>query len=248
MAEPEEPAAPEAAAADAEAPAPFGFVVDDDGPDKAALGGASFALALADQDPDPGHQARCPSCTLLDEPYGCVGLVPAPLSADAERWLVERLPEDIEGLPGFLLRKAIAEYGYTGELAGRLRQTGILAPRGGYTRHYGPFFRRFTVSTDQVIEELFCAGDVEPAHALAVLVHLGLLTVDGKAPASMDDGPLLGEVVGEVPARRARTACTVTLEEGDDPSLVGLKRYLRALWAGFVLDATVRVFGPELPG
>ena len=103
-------------------------------------GAASFAAGLADRAPDPAHGERCPACRAAGEAFACVGLVETPISAAAERWLVELLPEDIESLPGLLLRKAIAEYGYDGAAGARLREAGLLAAPGPYTRHFGPAF------------------------------------------------------------------------------------------------------------
>jgi hypothetical protein len=181
---------------------------------------------------------------VVDGTVGCLGLIETPLPAETERWLVDRLPGDIDGLAGFLLRKAIGDFGYDGSEGRALRERGLLQAPGPFTRHFGPFFRRFTVSSEQLLEELLCAGDVDPAHALAILVHLGAISVDGKVLVSLDEGVKLGEVVEQVDQRRARTACTLTLDSADSPSLASLKRYLRALWAGFAVDASVKVFGP----
>jgi hypothetical protein len=224
----------------------WGYVVDDGGPDKAAAGGAGpFAVALAERPVDEqAHLHNCPTCAVIGEPLRCVGLIPAPLSQEAERWLVDRLPADIDGLPGFLLRKAIGDFGYEGDEGRRLRDEGLLAAPGPYTRHFGPFFRRFTVSSEQLLEEMLCAGDVDPAHALAILVHLGALEVDGALPLSLDDGTKLGELIERPESRRARTRCTVIATEDADAGVLALQRYLIALHAAFVVDAPVRLFGP----
>ncbi len=230
----------------------FGFVVDDLAPDKVAAGGPrEFALALADRavagEGGAAHLAQCPTCRLLDEPWACVGVIPTPLSAAVERWLVDRLPDDIESLPGFLVRKALGDFDYRGEFARRLRADGMLEAPVPFTRHFGPAFfpwRGFTVSSEQLLEELLGAGDVEPPHALACLAHLGAITVDGRVLLGMDEGVRYGEVIEKPAERRERTACLVAVEAQDDARLAALKRYLRALWAGFATDAAVRVFGP----
>ena len=233
----------------------FGWAIDDEAPDKAAAGGAgAFAAELAEREHDyAAHRAGCPSCRLLDpggggEPFACVGVIATPLSAQVERWLVERLPDDIEGLPGFLLRKAIGDFDYRGDYGAAMRAHQLLEAPGAFTRQFGPFFRRFTVSSEQLLEELLGAGDVAPPHALAVLAHLGLVTVDGKQLTSLDQGAAYGELVQEPAARAARTSCTAGAAEGDDEGLAAIKRYLRALWAAFAVDATVKVFAPRLDG
>ncbi|MSP58728.1 MAG: hypothetical protein EXR72_00015 [Myxococcales bacterium] len=223
---------------------PFGFVVDDLSPDKAAAGGAGpFALGLAEREQDEAaHSLGCPTCRALGEPFACVGVIPTPLPASVERWLVDRLPDDIESLPGFLLRKAIGDFDYTGDFGKQLRAEGLLEAPSPFTRHFGPFFRRFTVSSEQLIEELLGAGDINPAHALAVLAHLGAVAVDGEVLLTLDEGAKYGEVIEHLDQRAARTTCLVTTDPSDDDRLAALKRFLRALWAGFIVDAPVKVF------
>lgn len=227
---------------------PFGYVIDDQAPDKVKAGGpGEFALSLAERATDgEAHRAQCPSCRLLDEPYACVGIVPTPLPAEVERWLVDRLPDDLESLPGFLLRKAIGDFDYKGEFGRQLREQELLLAPGPFTRHFGPFFRRFTVSSEQLLEELLGAGDVNPAHGLACLAHLGAIAVDGKLLLGMDEGARYGEVIEKVGERAARTRCLIPVADDDEEHLAAMKRFLRALWAGFAVDATVRVFGDSL--
>src|SRR5262249_54985807 len=149
------------------------------------------------------HRAGCPACALLPAPFACVGMVPLPLTAAAEKWLVEALPEDIESLGGFLLRKAIGGFGYDRARPAQPRQQGKLEAPEPFERHYGPFFRRFVVSSEQVLEELLCAGDVAPSHALAVLMHLSAVEVDGRALTNLDrDGVKLGELVERPESRK----------------------------------------------
>jgi hypothetical protein len=214
----------------------FGFVVDDRGPDKQG-GALAFAAQLAERPLDEAaHVAGCPSCALVGR-FGCVGQVATPIPAAVERWLVERLPADLESVGGFLLRKAIGDFGYDGARARDLRKRGGLAAAGPFERHYGPFFRRFVVSSEQVVEELLCAGDVAPAHALAVLMHLGAIEVDGRVPTALDDGAKLGELIEHPQDRRARTK--FALAPVEDPAIAQVVALLAALWAGFVLDADV---------
>src|SRR4051812_40633572 len=112
----------------------FGYVVDDRGPEKKTRGALAFAAALADGPFDEAtHLASCPSCKLLGR-FGCVGELPTPLPAPVEKWLVERLPQDLESVSGFLLRKAIGDFGYDGARARELRKRGVLAAPGPFER------------------------------------------------------------------------------------------------------------------
>jgi hypothetical protein len=226
----------------------FGFVVDDGGPDKRSAGSATrFAAQLGEAGLDESaHRAACPACALLAPPFACVGLVPTPIPGIAERWLLEQLPEDIEHtVAGFLLRKAIGDFGYDGARARALRQAGRLEAREAFERHYGPFFRRVTISSEQLLEELLCAGDVAPSHALALLMHLGALTVDGAVVTAQAEGEKLGELVAQPASRRARAGFRL-LPAADDPQgVAALKGLLAALYAGFVLDVDVFLLDSE---
>jgi hypothetical protein len=173
-----------------------------------------------------------------------VGLIPTPLAARVEEWLVAQLPEEIDSVGGFLLRKAIGDFGYDGARARTLRQAGRLAAPGPYERHYGPFFRRFVVSSEQILEELLCAGDIAPSHALALLMHLSALEVDGAVPSRLEDGDKLGQLVAKAAERRTRTRLAVQPTD-EEPSLAGVQALIGALYAGFVLDADVFILDSE---
>ncbi len=219
---------------------PLRFVVDDNCPPKKRAGGAvAFAKKLT-EDPSLGeHHEACPACKLLGG-TGCYGVIDPPVSGTAEEWLVARLPESIESLGGLFLRKTLHDMHYEGEGGKALRKAGLLEASGDYTRHYGPFFRRYVVSSNQLIEQLFCVGDISPVHGLGLLVQLGGIEVDGRVLHSTDDATIYGELV-EKPKTRSRTKCTMVVREDDDRSVGELKLLLRACWAAFVLDIDVKI-------
>jgi hypothetical protein len=227
----------------------FGYAVadcEDTATDEQAMSlAADLALGVA----RPDHRARCGACRLLGAgSLTCAGSLPAPIPQAVEEWLIGQLPDELESVSGFLLKKAIADYGYEGTGGKDLRARKLLASPGPYSKHFGPFFRRFTVSTDQLIEELLCAGDIQPAHALTLLMHLKAVTVDGKLLTDMSEAPKLGELIEKPDTRRARTECTVGAPDGTEP-VAPIQRMIRALWAAFVLDAELRVFEPaDEPG
>ncbi len=224
----------------------IGWVVDDGCPPKRGEGGAAaFASTLPEREPPPGHRAECPTCRLLDEDLACVGVVEAPLSAAAEDWLAGRLPEHIESLPGMLLRKNLGESGVTGATFAALRKRGFCEAPGPFSRHWGPFFRRVTVTTDQILEELFCAGDVQPAHALGVLIHTGGIQIGRGQITSISDGGKLAHLMANIADREPMTLPALSLRDDDQPGVRQLKRYLRALYSAFVLDCEVKVFTPD---
>jgi hypothetical protein len=222
----------------------FGWVVDDDSPRKLAAGGpAEFARKLAAGELDACDARSCPTCDLLDEPLACVGVLEPPISAAAEAWLAGRLPTSIDSLPGQLLRQTIKEGAIRGDRGDALRRAGFLAADQPILKNYGPFFRGTTVSTDQIFEAMLCAGDVQPPHALALLVHLGAVAVDDEVPLTQAHGARLSEIVQAPAVRATRVLCTIQLDEDDDASTTQLKRFVRALFAAFVQDTELRLFG-----
>ena len=71
---------------------------------------------------------------------------------------------------------------------------------------------------------------------------------------ALEQGPVLGELMQDASARRARTRFVLPAPADDDVAQTGdtdsrslrsLWRYLRALHAGFAVDATVKLFAPE---
>lgn len=224
----------------------IGWVIDDGcAPKRSAGSPGSFAASLAAGEPPVGHLLACPSCQLVGEDLACVGIVLPIVSARAEEWLLRRLPADLESLPGMLLTQNLHEGGVEGKGGRELRKRGYFEAPGPFSRHWGPFFRRTTVTTDQLFEELFCAGDVQPAHALGVLLHVGGVAVDGSIPHAPADGAKLSALFEAPASRRERVLCTLAAnDDDDDRSVSELKRFLRAAWAAFVLDCELRVFSP----
>jgi hypothetical protein len=220
----------------------FGWVVDFACPPRQALGGPLVAATRlaegARLEPDPVHCTPC--CVAAVEGPACIGVVTTPIPPAAERWLMERLPGDLESIAGEVIKQAVAA-GFEGKRAHELRGAGKLAGRGPLERSWGGFFRRFTLSSDQLLEQMFCAGDLEPAHALAILVQLSALAVDGRVPKGLDEGAGLAELAQDVAARRGRTQCTVTPTPSDEAAIGELKRFLRALHGAFCADARVLV-------
>ena len=224
----------------------IGWVVNDGCAPKQKAGGPDeFARSLADLTSAPaGHRDDCPTCRLLNEDLACVGILTAPIATHAEEWLAARLPAKLESLPGLLLTRQLLAGNIKGTGTRALRKLCLFEAPGPFVRHWGPFFRRITITTDQILEEMFMAGDVQPAHALGLLVHLGGIAVDGAVPDQPADGARLAEVIERVDARRDRTRSTVVIDQEDTSSVLELKRFLRALYAGFVEDCEVKVYSP----
>jgi hypothetical protein len=215
----------------------FGYVIDFACPAKDALGGTlQAATRIAEGARLTPAKSGCDACEIGDH---CIGVVSTPLD---EKWLMDRLPEELESISGEVVKQAVAT-GFDGKRGKELRAGGKLGDSRPVERGWGGFFRKFIVTSDQLLEQMFCVGDIEPPQALAILVQLGAISVDGRVPRGLDEGGGLSELAEDVPARRKRTQCTVTATPSDGDSIAELKRFLRALHAAFCLDKNVRVFG-----
>ena len=90
-------------------------------------------LDLAAQlDPLEQHCAGCPA-NVSGRPFGCVGAIQYPITAAAERWLLDQLPDIEEPLTWLLLRQGVQDLGYDGEAVRPLRATArvLLVHRSG---------------------------------------------------------------------------------------------------------------------
>jgi hypothetical protein len=213
----------------------FGWVVESACPAKDALGGTlQAATKMAEGARLVPAKSGCDACAIGET---CIGVVTMPMSTEAESWMMERLPPELESISGEVVKQAVAA-GFDGKRGRELRKEGRPLERS-----WGGFFRKFTVTSDQLIEQMFCVGDIEPPQALAILVELGAVMVDGKIPTGLDEGAGLSELAEDIAARRKRTQCTVTPTPSDEPSIGELKRFLRALYAAFCLDKKVLIFG-----
>ncbi|NLX09121.1 MAG: hypothetical protein GXY36_05660 [Chloroflexi bacterium] len=187
--------------------------------------------AAGELEPWEPYCAGCPA-NRAGRPFGCIGTINYPISARAERWLLEQLPDNDEPLPYMLLQKALQEMGYTGTTAASLRQqTGVFF-EGPHTlvRDFGGF----TVSGDQVFELLFLSGPIRPAHATLLLQFFGGIPRDLEADTIMQLAvPPSQEWIDE------HTPLLVGPRPTDDESTVAIKEFLHALHIGYRLAVPV---------
>jgi hypothetical protein len=100
-------------------------------------------------------------------PFGCIGAIQYPITAAAERWLLDRLPGIDEPLPWLLLRQGVQELGYDGEAVRPLRAGGTYFEE---RRVPGRDLVEFVFTANQVFEMLFLLGSIQPAHAGVLLL------------------------------------------------------------------------------
>lgn len=121
---------------------------------------------------------HCEHCVARVHPeaYGCVGYVTYPLSVNAEKWLMARLPMDLDTTGGKMLRKAFNDFGWDGHYAEGLRTRGQTFFAGS-----APQFRYwddFSLSSDQIFDVLFGLGSLEPAHSQMLALFFGVIPHD----------------------------------------------------------------------
>lgn len=178
------------------------------------------------------HEHHCTDCpaNIAAEPCGCYGYVRYPILGKAEQWLMSLLPKDLNTTAGQLLRRAVADFAYDGEPMRELRQdpTFFEDQRPVRQRWGGLLSGRWELTSDQLLQMMFCVGDVQPIHAAMLALFLGLLPHDTD-PAVLGDRTKLCQRLG---AAKAPAAGEESL------SLIG---FLDALVVAALLDCEVLV-------
>ncbi len=215
----------------------FGWIVDDQSEAKKQADGAlGFAKNIIEGTAQPCVIGTCPTCSLLDESMACMGVIEQPFASNAEQYLFEKLPKYHDSLPAQSLIAALKDNSIKGDGGRALREQGFTEnKRNQYRRLYGSFFRRRSVTSDQLLELLFCATPIQPSHALALLFYFDAITVDGRAPMTDADGEHLADIMQYPDTRDKRTACIINIHD-DQGSVLQVKRLLRGLYAAFIQD------------
>ncbi len=177
------------------------------------------------------HCVGCPA-NRIGAPFGCVGAINYPISAQAERWLLDQLPDNNHPLPFMLFQKAIRELGYTGDSAAPLRaQVGtFLEAPDALERD----LEAVQVNGNQVFELLFLSGAIGPAHGSLLLQFFGGISRDLDADIIMQLAapPSLAWIDEHIPFLHRS-------DPADDPSVMALKAFFRALYIAYRLQVSV---------
>ncbi len=188
----------------------------------------------AELDPLESYCAGCPANARNAfkgsvTPFGCVGFVQYPISALAERWLLDRLPGIDEPLVWLLLRKGVEELNYTGKSVAPLRADPTYFEE---RRVAGRDLIEFVFTANQAFELLFLLGNIQPAHAGIVLLLFGAI------PRGVDAGQIVQimnrQLTGEEIARDY--PFQLTASEADDQTIAELKAFFYAVYRAWSLD------------
>lgn len=137
---------------------------------------------LAEARPLESLARNCVDCptNVRSADFGCGGAIHYPISAQAERWLVSRLPADLNTPRGQLLTRAIADFNYDGAGidAARSRKD-LYESEIPAERKWGSFFSKKTrITSSQILHMAFTVGSLQAAHAKMIAYFLGFLNDD----------------------------------------------------------------------
>ncbi len=182
----------------------------------------------AELDPLAHYCEDCPA-NARGAPFGCVGFVQYPISARAERWLLDRLPGIDEPLIWLLLRQGVQELNYTGESVVPLRTDPTYFEE---RRVAGRDLVEFIFTANQAFELLFLLGNIQPPHAGILLLLFGAIPrgVDaGQIVAIMNRGLSGEEIARDYPFQ-------MRIDEADDQTIAELKAFFYAVYRAWSLD------------
>ena len=181
----------------------------------------------AELDPLAHFCEGCPA-NLRGVPFGCVGAIEYPISAAAERWLLDQLPGIDQPLAWLLLRQGVQEMGYDGAPVAPLRMNPAYFEE---RRVAGRDLVEFVMTANQVFEMLFLLGNIQPAHAGITLLLFGAIAreVDaGQIVAIMNRTLSDEQIARDFPF-------LMRVEADDDRTVAGLKDFFGALHRAWVL-------------
>jgi hypothetical protein len=177
------------------------------------------------------HAADCEDCpaNLTDTPFGCVGYVSYPIERASERWLLDRLPDEIESTAGQLVSRAIADFGWEEGYAAELRRQGDMFFETTELERRSWDRDELVVDSNQAFNMLFGVGHLGAAHCRMLSLFFGVVPaqIDLDELMSMDVEALMGLAIrarlGAVSAQTAalgRTVQALTLAAALDCELL----------------------------
>lgn len=185
--------------------------------------------AAAELEPLEHHCAGCPA-NRAGRPFGCMDFVNYPISAKAEKWLLDQLPVPDEPLVWLLLRQGIKEFKYDGQSVVPLRESDST-----YFESPQPYQRRlgeFEIDSNQLFEMIFAVGNVNPNHAALLLLFLHAIPREVEADDIMRIAPAPDDVETRYPFR-------LDYRDDDDETILQLKDLLRSFYVAWILDVKI---------
>jgi hypothetical protein len=128
------------------------------------------------------YAPRCVDCpaNVGRRPFGCMQAIPYPITGVAETWLLDRLPTELAGPAGKMLRSAISDMKYGGRMIGEMRAAGptFFERRAPSSRSWGRGLFRYSITSDQLLEMMVGLGEPSWSHCFMLTVFLGIVPFD----------------------------------------------------------------------
>jgi hypothetical protein len=210
------------------------------GPQEREVSVADMLAEAAPLDELAPHCASCDACA-VDSQFGCFGYLNYPLTASFEQWLVSRI-QPANTLGGFLLLKAIDDFGYDGSAMVSWRQRRELTElsRSPEAVVATGFLSKKRVSTDQILQAILMVGpELDPTHCMGILMWLGALQIQGQVPGpgtSEDPSALVALTQAQTPAHRSGIVQLDVGPPSEDPCIRGFQQLLYAMYVAWVID------------
>ena len=231
------------AAGDDRPPARMGFEFSqstpDDSGDKQLIVVQDLLDHAAELDEHAEHCRDCPA-NRRGRPYGCAGFIQYPITAQAETWLLERLPVPDEPLVWLLLRQGIRSLGYDGSSVKALRDGAAGHAADGPTYFELPDapqrrLGELRVTSDQLLEMIFGVGErIIPNHAGILLLFVHAIERDLEAADIQD-------ISSSAAATRERHNFEMSEAAESDQCVREFVAFFHALYTAWQLDAPLFV-------
>lgn len=185
----------------------------------------------AELKPLESHCVGCPA-NRTGKPFGCMGFVQYPISRDAERWMLDRLPVPDDTLVWMLLKQGIKEFEYDGATVKPLR-----AASDTYFEERMVFQRRlgeFSIDANQLFEMIFAVGNIQPNHGALLLLFLGAIDRALEADEIMKITPAPADAEQKHPFK-------LQVTDNDDATTRDIKGFFHALYIAWKLNVTMKL-------
>ena len=169
----------------------------------------------------------CPA-NITGAPFGCIGAISYPISAAGERWLLDQLPGTDQPLIWLLLRQGIQELGYDGDSVKPLRANSTYFEE---RRVAGRDMVEFVITANQVFEMLFLLGNLQPAHAGALLLLFNAI------PREVETAQVVEITTNRLSADEIERdyPFQMSVQPDDDRTVAELKTFFYALYRAWSL-------------
>lgn len=188
------------------------------------------------------HCIDCPVSRGQD--FGCYCVINYPISEKAEKWLAEMAKQAVtKGPPTSRMLDFILDHGLDGGSITKMRAAGEayleLRKPLDIVVEGGLFGKKKIVNTDQVLRTVIDVDAMRDPHIKGLLAFSGGLSVMEKTP-SCPCGPMTAMIM-EQGGKISWLVYDLQDRDTDDHTILGLKKYFRALFIAYKQDCDVLI-------